>query len=97
MRVEAAFRPEPQRRGFVYVDDAAERTITVIGDRMGPRGDDPLPWHELAAYDAVYFTAGDPDAVSGAGKIGPWSRPRGIETLGAARDELDAQVASAAA
>src|SRR3954452_24048518 len=60
VRVEAAFRPEPQRRGFVYVDAGAERTITVIGDRMGPHGDDPLPWDELASFDAVFFTARDP-------------------------------------
>src|SRR4051794_30204432 len=38
VRVEAGWRPEPQRRGFVYVDSSAERTITVIGDRMGPSG-----------------------------------------------------------
>ena len=44
LRVEATFRPEPQRRAFVHVDDAGERTITVIGDRLGPRADDPLPW-----------------------------------------------------
>ena len=43
LRVEATFRPEPQRRAFVHVDDAGERTITVIGDRLGPRADDPLP------------------------------------------------------
>src|SRR3712207_6421071 len=36
VRVEAEFRPEPQRRGFVYVDAAGERTITVIGSRLGP-------------------------------------------------------------
>src|SRR2546426_7504190 len=59
LRVEAAFRQEPQRRGVVHVDAAGERTITVIGDRLGPAGDDPLPWHELAETDAVYFTAGD--------------------------------------
>ena len=63
LRVEATFRPEPQRRGFVHVDDAGERTITVIGDRLGPRADDPLPWAELSDTDAVYLTAGDAGAV----------------------------------
>ena len=43
VRVEAAWRAEPQRRAFVHVDARAERTITVLGDRMGPRGDDDLP------------------------------------------------------
>jgi ribokinase len=39
LRVQAVFRPWPQRRGFVHVDRAGERTITVIGDRLAPRGD----------------------------------------------------------
>ena len=41
VRVEAAWRPEPQRRAFVHVDAVAERTITVIGARLGPSADDP--------------------------------------------------------
>jgi ribokinase len=95
VRVEAAFRPDSQRRGFVYVDSGAERTITVIGDRMGPRGDDPLPWDELASYDTVYFTAGDPAAARAARAARTLvASARGIETLAAARVELDALVAS---
>jgi ribokinase len=95
VRVEAAWRPDPQRRGFVYVDHAAERTITVIGDRMGPRAADPLPWDELASYDAVYFTAGDPGAASAARAARTLvASARGIETLAAAGVELDALVAS---
>src|SRR5207249_8284471 len=43
VRVEASWQPEPQRRAFVHVDTAAERTINVLGERLGPRGDDPLP------------------------------------------------------
>ena len=42
VRVAAAWRPGAQRRGFVHVDAEAERTITVIGDRIGPRGQDAL-------------------------------------------------------
>ena len=38
VRMEVAWRPEPQRRAFVYVDSAGERTITVIGERLGPSG-----------------------------------------------------------
>src|SRR5439155_1398766 len=52
VRVEAAWRSEPQRRAFVHVDADAERTITVLGARMGPRADDPLPWSELDGLDA---------------------------------------------
>ena len=66
--MEAVFRPEAQRRGFVHVDAAGERTITVIGDRLGPRADDPLPWDELAETDAVYFTAGDAGAARPPGR-----------------------------
>jgi ribokinase len=63
VRIEAAWRDEPQRRAFTFVDSAGERTITVIGERLEPRADDPLPWDELAAADAVYFTAGDVGAL----------------------------------
>jgi ribokinase len=63
LRVEARFRPEAQRRAFTYLDDRGERTITVMGERLGPRGEDDLPWDELAGHDAVYFTAGDAVAL----------------------------------
>src|SRR5207247_7075989 len=63
VRVETTWRRQPQRRAFVYTDANAERTITVMGDRVGPRGDDPLPWSELDGIDGVYFTAGDAAAV----------------------------------
>ena len=43
-----------------------ERTITVIGNRMVPHRDDPLPWEELGDYDAVYVTGGDAGAVRAA-------------------------------
>ena len=63
LRVEAVFRPEAQRRAFVFVDAKGERTITVIGERLGPNGSDPLPWDRLSQCDAVYFTAGDEEAL----------------------------------
>ena len=66
VRVEVAWRKQPQRRAFVYTDANAERTITVMGDRVGPHGADPLPWPQLADVDGVYFTAGDADAVRAA-------------------------------
>ena len=95
VRVEAPFRDEPQRRAFVHTDAAGERTITVIGDRLGPRGDDPLPWDELAHADAVYLTAGDAETVRRARAARTLvSTPRGIEALAEAGVELDALVAS---
>ena len=65
--VEAVFRPGvAQRRGVAFIDGAGERTITTVGERMGPSGHDPLPWDGLAQADAVYFTAGDEDALRAA-------------------------------
>jgi ribokinase len=96
VRVEATFRPEPQRRAFVHVDGQGERTITLIGNRLGPRAGDALPWHELADTDAVYFTAGDAEAVRLARTARVLvSTPRAIEALAEARVELDALIASA--
>ena len=96
VRVEAAWRGEPQRRAFVHVDSKAERTITVIGDRMGPRGDDELPWDELAGADAVYFTAGDPEAVRRARAARELvATVRAIDALAPAGVELDVLVSSA--
>ena len=67
IEVHATFVDTPQRKGFTYLDDAGERTITVIGPKLGPRGHDlSLPWHELSSCDAVYFCAGDVDALRNA-------------------------------
>jgi ribokinase len=96
VRVEAVWRDEPQRRAFVHLDAAAERTITVIGERMGPHGGDPLPWEELEGADGVYFTAGDPDAVrkARAGKT-LVATPRALDALVPAHVEIDMLVGSA--
>lgn len=97
LRVEAAWRPEPQRRGFVHLDASGERTITVIGERIGPRRADELPWEELASVDAVYVTAGDAGAVKAARAARTVvSTVRAIDSLRAAAVELDALVSSSA-
>jgi ribokinase len=49
------------RRAFTHVDDTGERTITVLGEKLLPRG--PLPLH---GYDAVFFVAGDVAALHSA-------------------------------
>src|SRR4051794_11234248 len=95
VEVRAAFLPRPQRRGFVHVDGAGERTITVLGSRIGPSGRDPLSWEKLADFDAVYFTAGDAAAARAARSAGTLvAAARGLEVLADAAVELDVLVAS---
>jgi ribokinase len=95
VRVEATWHPEPQRRAFVFTDAAAERTITVMGERLGPRGDDPLPWSELGGIDGVYFTAGDAGAVRAARVARTLvSTARAIRPLAEAGVQIDMLVSS---
>jgi ribokinase len=95
LRVEGRFHPEPQRRAFVHLDDAAERTITVLGPRLGPSGADALAWDTLDDTDAVYLTAGDVEAVRHARRARTLvATPRGLETLADAHVKLDALVSS---
>ncbi len=95
VRVETTWRRQPQRRAFVYTDANAERTITVMGDRVGPRGNDPLPWTELDHVDGVYFTAGDADAVRRARAARTLvSTARAIEPLARAGVPIDMLVSS---
>jgi ribokinase len=93
--LQAGFRPEPQRRAFVHVDDRGERTITVLGPRLGPHGGDDLDWGRLDDTDAVYLTAGDVEAVRHARRARVLvATPRGLDTLSEAHVELDALVSS---
>src|SRR5437764_10676483 len=58
--VHTASHGEPQRRAFTYVDDNGERTITVLGDKLLPSGENAdLPWELLGRCDAVFFVSGD--------------------------------------
>jgi ribokinase len=59
-------REAPTRRAVTLTDDRRERTIVTFGERLEPRGEDPLPWAELERADAVYFTAGDLGALGAA-------------------------------
>jgi ribokinase len=95
--VRAAVADAPQRRGITFVDAAGERTITTIGPKIGPRGhDDSLPWHELARCDAVYFCAGDVDALVHARRARVLvATARELVTLRRGGLELDALVGSA--
>jgi ribokinase len=96
VRVEAAFRDEPQRRAFTYVDDDGERTITLLSHKLVPRARDALPWEELDGYDAVYFTGGDAEAVRRARAARVLvATARELKTLQEAAVEVDVLVRSA--
>ncbi|HEX7083145.1 MAG TPA: PfkB family carbohydrate kinase [Gaiellaceae bacterium] len=79
------------RRAWVHVDDAGERTITVLGDKLLARG--PLA---LDGYDAVFFVSGDAAALRSARAarfLG--ATPRELGTLKEAAVPLDLLVGSA--
>jgi ribokinase len=96
VNVHAASRSEPTRRAVTLVDDRRERTITTFGARPEPLGRDvDLSWGELAQIDAVYFTAGDLDALHAARAARVLvANPRALGALGHGV-RLDALVLSA--
>jgi ribokinase len=51
---------------MTIIDANGERSIIIIGERLQAGGTDDLPWHRLASIDAVYFTAGDDEALRAA-------------------------------
>jgi ribokinase len=94
--LEIDWQEAPQRRGFTYLDAEGERTITLLGEKLRPRGAVQLPWGDLAAADAVYFTGGDADALRAARSARVLvATSRELATLREARVELDALVGSA--
>jgi ribokinase len=96
IRVETTFRPTATRRAIVFVDASGERTITVIGERLGPHLADDLAWNELTSTDAVYFTAGDAGALRAARRARVLvATARALGILREAREELDGLVGSA--
>jgi ribokinase len=96
LELHAAFVDAPQRRAITYVDESGERTITTIGAKLHPRGnDDAYPWRELARCDAVYFCAGDVDALLHARRARVLvATARELSTIRKGAVELDALVAS---
>lgn len=96
VRVHVARRATPTRRAFTFLDRRAERTITTIGERWVPRGEEPLPWDELNGCDAVYFTGGDAGALRAARAARVLvATPRTGAALSEAAVQLDALVHSA--
>ncbi|MEY2441266.1 MAG: ribokinase [bacterium] len=94
--VHAGSRPGPQRRTFTFLDDDAERTITVLGERIVPERSDPLPWESLGEFDAIYLTGGDAAAVRAARAARVLvATPRAMAALAESGVELDVLVGSA--
>lgn len=91
-----AWRDEPMRRAFTHIDASGERTITVMGERLGPKGTDPLPWDELKRADGTYFTAGDHEALRKARASRVLvATSRELDLIEHSNIELDALVGSA--
>lgn len=65
--VHAGHASGAQRRALTHIDENGERTITVLGDKLLPSGEDgSLPWEELRRCAAVYFVSGDLGALRAA-------------------------------
>jgi ribokinase len=96
IELRAIPEPDPTRRAFTYVDETGERTITVLGEKLRPRGGDSrLPWRELAGLDAVYFVSGDAEALHHARLARILvATARELPTLREAGVQLDALVGS---
>jgi len=97
VRVEAAWRDEPQRRACCFLDTAGERTIALLGPKLVPQAADPLPWDELKDVDGVYFTGGDAGAVHLARRANVLvATARELPVLREARVQLDVLLGSSA-
>jgi ribokinase len=96
VEVRAAPTEEPQRRAVVHVDESGERAITVIGQKLLPRGASPaLRWRDLEGAEAVYFVSGDENALRLARRARVLvATPRELSILKDAGVELDALVGS---
>jgi len=94
--VHATAPAEAQRRAFTYVDGDGERTITVLGRKLVPSGNDAtLPWEQLARCDAVYFVSGDVAALRAARSTRVLvAASRELATLRRGAVELDVLVGS---
>jgi ribokinase len=95
--VRGAVHPgRDQRRVVTYLTtDDGERTITVLGPRLVPYGDDALDWDALRAFDGALLTAGDAGAVRAArGARVLVATPRAREVIVAAGIAVDVLVGS---
>jgi len=75
------------------LEEAGERTITVLGDKYRPRGKDAdLDWRE---FDAVFFVSGDAELLRAARRAGVLgATERELPTLREGAVELDVLIGS---
>lgn len=94
--VHAGQAPGTQRRALTHVDEDGERTITVLGDKHLPSGEDgSLPWETLRGCAAVYFVSGDVAALAAARHCALLvATARELTTLRRAAVEVDVLVGS---
>jgi ribokinase len=93
--VRDATREAPTRRAHTFLDAGGERTITTIGERLAPRGRDPLGWDDLHTADGIYLTAADGEALHAARAAGVLvASPRAGRVLHEEGVRLDALVFS---
>ncbi len=93
VRVHAAPREAMQRWGFVHLTDDGERTISIVGERHAPTGEDDLPWGRLDGADACFVSGGDNAAMRQARRARLLvATPRAVASL--AGVQLDALIGS---
>jgi ribokinase len=94
--VHATETASPTRRAFTHVDEVGERTITVLGEKLRPAGEDAsLPWELLSRCDAVYFVSGDVAALRAARRAPALvATARELPTLARGGVEIDLLVGS---
>ena len=94
--LHAAAAAVPQPRAFTYVDERGERTITVLGPKLLPSGDDgSLSWEELTRCEAVFFVSGDVAALRAARRSRVLvATARELATLKRGGEEIDVLVGS---
>ena len=97
LELHVAWREEPTRKGISFVDNNAERSITVIGERLQPLSNDNLPWEILKDFDGVFVTATDEKGLIYSRKAKSLlATPRvSLETILRSNIKLDALIGSA--
>ncbi|MDQ6729766.1 MAG: PfkB family carbohydrate kinase [Actinomycetota bacterium] len=94
--VQAAWRDVPTRGVVTLLEPSGERTIITLGERLEPRGGDPLDWDRLQRAAAVYVTAGDAGAARQARRaVTLVATPRARDGLRDGQVAIDALVYSA--